>query len=198
MDKSILYEEMQVNLGKKPNTIWTDFAESFLNETYTNDMKIYGTETIGLYEAIFGEDEAFRLYSLNENRQRDMPAASTPAGTPGWMARAKAQGGNIPAKEMEGLGAKLKSIFAGLGGSIKKYFSNGIAGVLANPLPLIAAGAGAGAIIAVVRKFKKLSDEKKKAALQALPKEQRDKALATLAKPEAELKKELEDKSKKE
>lgn len=194
MDKSILYEQVQINLGKHPDTVWTDFAKRFLNEVYENDRDIYKEDTADLYKAIFEDSPVFESYELNENRARDMPVPTgTPAGRPGYISRARAAGIKEP-EEIVGLGAKLKALIAGLGGGIKKYFSNGVAGVLANPLPLIAAGAGAGAIIALVRKFKKLSDEKKKKALLALPKDQREKAVATLSKPEDVLKKELEKK----
>jgi hypothetical protein len=89
--------------------------------------------------------------------------------------------------------AKVKSFFTGA----SSLFSKGIAGVIANPWPLLAVGIGATAIVALIRKFKKLSDDKKKKALDLLDKSGKNKVESMLAKDESELKKELEKKEKK-
>lgn len=106
---------------------------------------------------------------------------------------------NSSEPKLTGFGAfaeKIKGFFETFGGNIAKYFSNGIAGVIANPLPLVAAGASAGLIVALVRKFKKLSDAKKEAAKAKLPTEMKKKLETTLGKDEADLKIELAKKEK--
>lgn len=192
MDKAVLYEDVQVNIGKKRSDVWNDYAISFLNETFTSDYSIYKRETQELYSALFGEEELFEECSdiINEDSARAIAQGAGPRPIPAPSSRALAQG--IKKDEVLSFGGKLKALFTNLGSGVKSYFSKGIAGVIANPWPIIAAGAGVGAVVALVKKFKKLSDEKKKAALQRLPKDQREKAVAVLAKSEDELKKELE------
>jgi hypothetical protein len=99
----------------------------------------------------------------------------------------------VPSGLGKSIAEKLKDFFEKSGTFIKQ----GIAGIIANPWPLLAAGVGVGVIIAIIKKFKKLSDEKKNKALSKLDKNTKNKVQLMLGKDESELKDELKKKSDK-
>jgi hypothetical protein len=219
-----LYESMMLNAGKEKNEIWEDVANSYINNVYLEDYKIYGEEAKEFYKILFPKDSIIfeaieeELTSLNEvspvdNFQRGwgkFPRGGMPTeifdkmngktnwgdypkgGMPPNVFKKMLDHAKIAASQKGSFLDKLKDLFGKGTGLLKQ----GIAGIIANPLPFIAAGVGVGVIIALIKKFKKLSDEKKKTALAALDKNARSKVELTLKKDEEEIKQELEKKGK--
>jgi hypothetical protein len=186
-----IYEDIMVNsTGKRKAQIWKEKCVEFFETTYKEDLDIYGIDTKELYECLFPEgtqlfediDSAcFVIEQLNEGEGDEDPLIK--------VNTAKING---VVNNVKDFGATFIQKIKGMTGTAGLVIKKGIAGVIANPWPLIAAGVGATAIITLIKKFKKLSDDKKKLALLKLDKATQKKVELMLTKNEKDLKLELE------
>lgn len=186
-----IYEDILVNsTGKRKTQLWNDKCVEFFKTIYKEDLEVYGRNTSELYECLFPEESSlfedinnvcFIVENLNEGEGDEEP-----------LIKVNTDKINSFIGGVKDFGATFISKVKALTGTAGDALKKGIAGVIANPWPLIGAGIGVTAIIALIRKFKKLSDDKKKLALLKLDKATQKKVELMLSKNEKDLKAELE------